>query len=208
MFLQRLTGYIVRGFARSVLFLAFRPKVMWTDPSVKELLRTRPCIVVSNHVRGIDGAVIQTMLRGVRCHSLVASDMLEHMPVTRWAMPYLRLLSIDRQHASMAWLRSSRQVLKDGDSIYICPEGKCHFDKQVGEFHPGFALLAAMADVPVIPICHNGMYQPVFGHRFRMIIGAPVQLPTGPNATDHDILEQSAETVRQQVITLQRQLNG
>ena len=199
---------IVRGILRALIVLAFRPKRIYASEKARQEAFRKPCIVFSNHVRGMDGAVILTMLPGHRIRGLVAKDWYEKSPLIHFFLRCLPLIPIDREHASLSWLRDSRRVLKDGGSVYICPEGQCNFNKVIRPFRPGFITLAAAADAELLPVYHNGEYHCFFGRRFRMIIGEPIRPAGSSGSLSAEEMAGEAEAARQVLRGLEMQLNG
>ena len=129
---------------RGLILLFFRPRVTWASPAARQALE-KPCVLISNHVRGLDGAVIFTALHRRDLVGLVALDWYEKNPVLHFFLSCLPVLPVDRERPALGWLRESRRLLRDGKSIYLCPEGKCHRDKAIRPFKPGIATLAAAA---------------------------------------------------------------
>ena len=199
---------IVQCFLRGLVRIIFRPKMDFTSDAAKNTLLSEPCVIVSNHVRGFDGAVILTLLRKKPITALVAQDMLDKYSALRRIFPHLPCISIDREHPSLAWLRESRAIIKAGGSIYLCPEGKCSFDHVVRAYKPGFVTLAAMTQVPVVPVYHNGEYHPFPLKRFRMLVGDPVYLEPPPLGLNADVIAEEANQMHAITQQLEAQLNG
>ncbi len=214
-FLRRLGGWLfaffallVRALLRLLIVLAFRPKRVWLNPATKKEAFRKPCVMISNHIRGMDGAVILTLLPGKRIKGLVARDWYERTPLMHFFLRCLPVIPLDREHTSLSWLRISRKEMKDGRSIYICPEGKCSSDKVIRPFRPGFVTLAAVAGADVLPIYHNGEYNYFFGKRFRMIIGEPIHLDVPPDRLSPEELERQCTAAREAMRSLEKRLNG
>ena len=205
--LRRFAAAIVQVLLRLAVLIAYRPKRIFVSEAARKALG-QPCVVISNHVRGWDGSCIFTLLPRQKLTGLVAKDMVEKSRALRFFLPVLPLVPIDREHASLDWLRESRRLLKAGRSIYLCPEGKCQFDHVVRDFKPGFATLAAAAQVPVLPVYHNGEYHPIFGRRFRMIVGEPVMMAPPPEGLSGSTLEEECRRLHSAVQELELRLNG
>lgn len=165
-------------------------------------------VIISNHVRGWDGGVMYALFSRQPMMALVAKDMIEDHAGLRVLLHFLPVLPIDRQNASLSWLRDSRKALKSGKHIMIFPEGKCQFDRVTKPFKPGCVLLAASAGVKVLPIYHNGTYRWVFGKRFKMIIGEPVAMEPAPEGLQQEALERQSEALFHTLNELERQLTG
>lgn len=201
-------GFVLRMVMRLLILLAFRPKKVYASEKARREALQAPCVIISNHVRGMDGAVIQTMLPFHKVYSMSAKDLMDQSPALKWFLSFCFTIPVDREHVSLAWLREGRKRLKDGCHIYLCPEGYCNRARVVRPFKAGFVTLAASAGVKVLPIYHNGEYNYFFGKRFRMIIGEPVTLTPPPEGLTE--AEMTRETTQLHAIMndLERQLNG
>lgn len=193
---------------RLLILLAFRPKKVYASETARRKALQSPCVIVSNHVRGMDGAVIQTLLPFQRVYSMSAKDLMDHSPALKWFLSFCFTIPVDREHVSLSWLREGRKRLKEGCHIFLFPEGYCNRARVVRPFKAGFVTLAASAGVKVLPIYHNGEYNYFFGKRFRMIIGEPVTLTPPPEGLTET--EMARETAQLHAIMndLERQLNG
>ena len=193
---------------KGLILLAFRPQKRFVSDKAKAEAFNGPCVLISNHVRGMDGGVIFTMLPGVKVTGLVAKDMTDNSPALRRFLALLPTMPIDRQNTSLSWLRESRRLLKGGESIYLCPEGKCNFDRVTQPFKSGCVLLAAMAGVPIVPIYHNGIYHYLFGKRWRMMVGEPITVTPPPEGLTEEELNRQAALLYRRVQELEIALTG
>lgn len=201
-------GFVLRMVMRLLILLAFRPKKVYASETARREALESPCVIISNHVRGMDGAVIQTLLPFQRVYSMSAKDLMDHSPALKWFLSFCFTIPVDREHVSLSWLREGRKRLKEGSHIFLFPEGYCNRARVVRPFKAGFVTLAASAGVKVLPIYHNGEYNYFFGKRFRMIIGEPVTLTPPPEGLTE--AEMARETAQLHAIMndLERQLNG
>ena len=207
--LHEALGYLLRGVLRVLVVLAFRPKRCYVSEKARTEAFREPMVIISNHVRGMDGGVMQTLMPlDRRVYSLSAKDLMDKSPALRLFLSFCRTIPVDREHPSLSWLRESRRLLRDGCHIYLCPEGYCHRDKVVRPFKPGFVTLAASSGVKVLPIYHNGEYHYFFGPRFRMMIGEPITLVPPPEGLSEEVMQRECREVLQVMNDLERRLNG
>ena len=82
-------------------------------------------------------------------------------PVYGWAIRRLGNIPIDRKniHASIRSIKKTEQVLKNGTSIVILPEGHRTLDGKLRPFKKLPFHLAKQAKVPLIPIGLSGLFQ-------------------------------------------------
>ena len=206
--LHEAIGYVLRAVFRILILLVFRPKRVFASEEARKNFPKGPCVFACNHVQALDGAVIETMLPTRRVWGLTAKDLLEKSVGLRLLMSFCRGIPIDREHFSMAWLRAARGKLKAGDDILICPEGKCQEDRVIHPFKPGFALLAASAGVPVVPVFHNGRFEPLIGRRFQMMIGEPIIMTPPPEGLNEQELNREALVVENVIREMQRRMEN
>ena len=86
--------------------------------------------------------------------------------------------------------------------LYLCPEGKCNFQKQMQPFKPGAVTLASMANAPILPVYHNGEYNYFFGRRFRCMVGEPMELPRTQGGLDAEGLERETRRLEVEMFRL------
>ena len=76
-------------------------------------------------------------------------------------MKELRCIFIDRQDArqSMDCLKQAQELLKEGYSVVIFPEGTRNNGGELLEFKAGAIRMATRAGVPIVPVCIEGSYR-------------------------------------------------
>lgn len=116
-------------------------------------------LFISNHVSLFDipllAAYIPTFVRGVEALRQFK------WPVYGWAIRRLGNIPIDRRniHASIRSMKKTEQILKNGTSIAILPEGHRTPDGLLSPFKRLPFHLAKQAKVPIIPIGLSGLFQ-------------------------------------------------
>jgi len=116
-------------------------------------------LFMSNHVSLFDipllAAYIPIFVRGVEALRQFK------WPVYGWAIRRLGNIPIDRKniHASIRSIKKTEQVLREGTSIAILPEGHRTLDGRLGPFKKLPFHLAKQAKVPIIPIGLSGLFQ-------------------------------------------------
>lgn len=91
-------------------------------------------------------------------------------------MKHARTVPIDRYNPDADWYAAGQEIIKNGGSMLIFPEGSTSKDGNMKDFKPGAALLATKTEVPVIPCAIKGKYRKFFGERQRIIIGKPMEM--------------------------------
>jgi long-chain acyl-CoA synthetase len=101
-----------------------------------------------------------------------------------------------REAGARQTLRYIGEVLEDGFSVLIFPEGKRSETNEVDTFRPGIGMIASRLGVPVVPVRIDGLHN-VLGvgwtmakpGRVRVAFGAPLKL-TGD---DYEALARQVE---------------
>lgn len=119
-----------------------------------------PVIFVANHASHLDTPLILLSLPDEWRRRTAVAAAADYFFDTWWravgsAMVF-NTFPIDRRGGSMA--ATPGDVLADGWSLVIYPEGTRSRDGWVGRFQLGAAYLATQHDVPVVPIAHRGTF--------------------------------------------------
>lgn len=206
--LHDFVGIIIRLILRGLIFLAFRPKRYFVSEKARQELMKDPSVIISNHIAIFDGPVVQSLLPFKKIYGMTAKDVLDDEPLTRWLLSYCRVIALNRRDISLAWLREGRRRLKEGNYVYMCPEGRCNEAKVIRPFKPGVVTLAASVGAKVIPIYQNGEYNFFFGKRFRMMIGEPVTLTPPPEGLSEEEMKRETQMLHDIMTGLEMKLNG
>jgi len=83
-----------------------------------------------------------------------------------------------REAGARQTLRYIGDLLTDGWSVLIFPEGRRSDDGSVTEFRPGIGMIGSRLDVPVIPVRLEGLDQ-VLHHSARMATPGPARVAFG-----------------------------
>ena len=176
-FLDRCWVLLARMVLMILTHLLYRPKIYYFSPTSPRRRLHTPTVITCNHLRGCDGAVISVLYWRERIHSLAAR---------RWYRKwYLRPLlhagySIPIERSSAAWLRRSKQVLEEGESVLIFPEGMAVPGDEMRPFRPGFVRIAGSTGAQVLPMYMEGCYNRPFLKCLRVVVGVPY-MPTPPD---------------------------
>ena len=201
-FLQKAAAVAGRGLMTLFVRLAYRPKVMFTEPDRKNLHYSKPVIFVGNHTSHMDGVLTSVVFAPAKGCILVARDWYEK-PKFNWFLKNNRCIPMDRFGLDTAWLRMSVEAMKNGQSVIIYPEGRTGQAEEPGEFKPGFVMLAMMTGADIVPYAVTGKYK-IFGKRQKVLIGAPEKLSTEGKSMKPDSLKSEGERVRQIVTDLMK----
>lgn len=175
-FLGKIAGFLFRIVCVVLVYVGYRPKVIYADPERKRKGFDKPVVFTCNHVSHKDGLVIATLLWKYRVHILSAKDQMEKSKLYYHVLTNNRAIPVNRYGLDTGWIRDCLRVMKEGNSMIIFPEGHTSKTGEMDKFRPGFALLANMAGCEVVPVATGGKYKFLFGKRLRVVIGEPEAL--------------------------------
>ena len=84
-----------------------------------------------------------------------------------------------REAGTRQTLRYIGELLNDGLSVLIFPEGRRSDTGEIDRFLPGIGMIASRLNVPVVPVRLEGI-QRVLHHTWRMARPGPVRVVFGP----------------------------
>ena len=133
-------------------------------------LRTGPAVIVANHpFGGIEGIILASLLRSVRCDvKIMANYLLERIPEMRE-----HLIPVDpfgepgSERRNIAPLRRSIRWVRDGGILVVFPAGEVsHFDPVRGAVDPAWsetiARIIRKTGAPVLPVYFSGTNSMLF----------------------------------------------
>ena len=118
-----------------------------------------PCVYVSNHQCYADILVLLNVIKHQT--GFIAKEELASIPVfSKWILRIgsLFILRGDARE-SLKTISEGVDMIKDGYSLVIFPEGTRSRGGQMGEFKPGSLKLATKAKTVVVPLTINGSYK-------------------------------------------------
>lgn len=139
-------------------------------------------IVATNHMSRMDTLYLFINPARPDITALVA-DKYKKYPIFNWILDVGGIIWLDRSKADFGAFRLAADVLKNGVSLGIAPEGTRSTTGQLIEGKPGTALLALKAGVPIVPVGIAGseMYfrrlLTLRRPNLRLTFGPPIHLP-------------------------------
>lgn len=172
-----------QAFLMKLAKILFEPEITFENEAVQGNILDEPYVIISNHSRrtsinklvGADGAMIRYVFNNKNVCSLMAADLMEK-PLFKIVVNGCDCIPVRRNAASTEWLHKCKEKLDEGVSVVIFPEGTTLKEKDIEEFKAGFALLARMADVKVLPIAIGGVYRPFAKGKLKIKVGVPMKL--------------------------------
>lgn len=169
--------WLTAVFSRLFFWLFYRNKLHWEFDPTKT---NSPCIVAPNHVSYFDPLLICSSWP--RSLHFFAGSHLFQKRFLHWVLPKLHTHPVVKGK-ELATIRMAAQLLKDGTSIVLFPEGTRSPDGRIQELRTGVALLSHLSGCPIIPCFIQGTqkawprgqrYPRLFGHTISCRFGAPI----------------------------------
>ena len=187
-------GVITEGPLRLLVAGLARPEVHGTDrlADLARLPHPPPLIFAPNHHSHLDTGLMIRAIPSCWRHDLVVAAAADYFFDAHWKAVLsalaLNALPIDREDAGRATADRIRELIADGTSLIIYPEGGRSPDGWGQEFRGGAAYLSARTGAAVVPvfidgsgaIYGKGMRRPKPG-RTRVHFGAPLRPADGEN---------------------------
>ena len=159
-----------------------------------ENLQGGPFILVSNHQGWFD--IFAALGKLPVAFSWLAKQELFKIPVLGQAMSRAGYVPIDRgdRRKAIASMNRVAQVIREGTSVFIFPEGTRSADGVIKEFKKGVFVLAVKSGQPILPISISGSYLilpkkswMIHPGEIRFCIGTPIH-SSGADGRSRDIL--------------------
>lgn len=141
---------------------------IWNSLSIKgaeNLPVSGPYILAPNHQSFVDGPVALSGLPVEAQRQIYTYATEDHMQGTlrRFLASRCNVIIMERANLKDSILKMA-QVLKQGSSVLIFPEGHRTHDGEVDTFKKTFAILAKELNVPVVPVRISGAYEALSRH--------------------------------------------
>jgi 1-acyl-sn-glycerol-3-phosphate acyltransferase len=180
--LYDVAAWLVRLMMRTL----WRARVYGTD----NVPRDGPLIVACNHVSYLDppgmGCFVPRRIRYMAKKELFAIPLFGPLIRALGAYP------VDRSGTATSAIKRSLEVLRRGGAVGIFPEGRRNRTGEV-QAQTGVALLAALAQAPVVPACIVGSDRAVRFAPIKVAFGVPLRLAANRKATRDDLAKFTAE---------------
>lgn len=174
-------GVVANNLFKCVTWTFFKTRFGMRVEGAERCPRRGGLIVVANHVSLYDPPLLGSALPRPLVYTPRAT--LKKSRIYRLLTALLDLEHVERDGRDIAATRRLVERLKRGDAVALFPEQTRSADGCLNPLTPGFALLAALADVPVLPVILDGAWEawprgqrPRFSGRITVRVGAPLSV--------------------------------
>ena len=154
---------VCRNWSRGLIWAAkAKVNVIYENESQNEIEKIvkedEPVILISNHQSNLDIPTLAGYLPLI--FGFIAKKEMKTWPILSVWMKGLNCIFLDRKNArqGMKDMKDAIQMVKQGNSYVIFPEGTRSENGEVGEFKKGSFKLAIDSEVRIIPITIIGTY--------------------------------------------------
>ena len=147
---------VARSWGQSILFAS---RIHVTVKGFSNIDPDKPYIFMPNHMSNCDIPVILAHLK-VQFRWLAKAELFR-IPLLGFAMKRAGYISIDRSNRRSAFesLARAAQIIRNGRSVLIFPEGTRSRDQSIKAFKKGGFVLAVESGVPIVPVVIHGTWR-------------------------------------------------
>ena len=204
-------------FTTRVLHLAMLPIASITIHGAKHMPKDGPLIVASNHLHNFDPVVI-----GIALHRNLRPMSKKELWKTRFSgcvVEFYGAFRVNRGKPDRAALRFAEELLKQGEVLFMFPEGSRSTSGKIEQVLPGAAFVAVRTGALILPVGVSGTQSlPLDAkaaktphHRGRshvtVTVGEPFHLTPGPNGK-YDMTAATDEIMRHVAALLPPEYRG
>ena len=128
---------------------------------------------MANHISWLDPLTLAICVWDREIHFMGKKELFENK-FLGWCFRHLHAFPVDRGNIDMSAIRTAMNVIRDGDTLGIFPEGTRSKTGYMGPLLGGSALLALKSGCEILPVYIDGRY-----HLFRptrVIVGRPIEM--------------------------------
>lgn len=128
-------------------------------------------IVVVNHRSTIDPPIVDVALHGSSAYGLwiVKQSLYDSLMFGR-AVRYGGCIPVNRENVGIQFFKDVKKSLKNGNSIFMFPEGTRNIsEKPLMEFKGGFAPIAQKNKIPLLPVYIQTKSEEILSESFKSL---------------------------------------
>ena len=154
-----------------------------------ENLPPGPLILAPNHASYLDPPATGCGLFRVTYY--LARHTLFKPPIASWLLPSIGSIPVNQNSPGPSSLKNIFEVFKNKGTLVLFPEGQRTFDGDLRKAEPGIGMIAARANVPVVPVHiigsreampRNGSWHPF--RPIRVVYGQPMRFSGDPKSRE------------------------
>ena len=177
------------GILRWIVIGIYKIKYNIIFEGVENVPKTGSNIIASNH-RSYRDPVFGALRTRVPCSFMAKEELFHGNKMFVWLIKFMGAFPVVSGSGDMSVITTSVEKLEQGRNLMIFPEGTRSKDGKLGKGKSGVALIAAIAQVPVIPMAISFKGEKLKKFRQKVIIsyGKPI-MPEELKITSTNIRE-------------------
>lgn len=184
---------MIYTFAKTVLRILYAIMFRLEAVGRENIPREGGVLLCSNHISNFDPPTVGIMIhRQVR---FMAKSELFDIPVFGKVIRAVGAFPVKRGGVSKESIKTSLNILRDGEVLGIFPSGSRHNDGGIGK--KGAASFALRSGATVIPAAIIGNYK--LFRKMKVVYGAPVDLEEFKDDQAGDALERATEKIMSKI---------
>lgn len=142
----------------STVVLTLCPLISVHFQGCENIDRSKPRVIVMNHQSILDILLVFRLFLPAK---MIAKKVLARVPIIGWNLFMSGHILIDRKSrkSQIGAIRKMDDILVDGDSLMIYPEGTRTKDGEIGEFKKGAFRSACNSATSILPVVIDGAFQ-------------------------------------------------
>ncbi|SHJ78935.1 1-acyl-sn-glycerol-3-phosphate acyltransferase [Anaerobranca californiensis DSM 14826] len=187
----RLINLFITFFCRSAFCLAG----VKVEVEGLENLPEGNMLYVGNHQSIVDIPVMLGYVPGIK--GFIAKKETKKLPIINWWMEEINCVFLDRHNIRQGIkdMAKAKELLEEGKTLVIYPEGTRSKGDQMGEFKKGSLKIGVQGGVPIVPVAISGSYK-IFEEN-RKIKKGQVKLKIGQPIFIEDLSEEEKKDISQ-----------
>lgn len=146
----------------------------WRVTGRENLPETGGVVICGNHTSFLDPILVILSATRKRQIHVIAKAELFRIPVLNWILKGIEMIPVKRGMSDISAVKESLRVLRNGEPLLIFPEGTRVKDGKEVDGRPGAVVMAARANVPVIPVYIEAKKR--LFRKTKVVFGTPYML--------------------------------
>lgn len=160
------------SFARAIVSLIFKPLYRIETIGLEHFPKDGGVLLCSNHISNFDPIVVGISVpRMVR---YMAKEELFEVPILGKIVQMCNAFPVKRGLSDRGALRTGIQILKDGHTLGLFPEGHRSKTGELGKGLAGAGFFALRTDAQVVPCAVIGPYKTL--RKLKVVFGMPIDM--------------------------------
>ncbi|RLT27167.1 MAG: 1-acyl-sn-glycerol-3-phosphate acyltransferase [Chloroflexi bacterium] len=149
-----LVSRFIYGLSTALTKLLVGSLTRWEIVGAERVPASGPIVLIANHLNLLDPPLVAASTPR-RVHPMAKRELFETPLVGWWLWPY-GAFPVRRFSADMGALRAARNLLRHDAVVLMFPEGTRSKDARMHPALPGAAMVALLANSPVVPVAITG----------------------------------------------------